>query len=132
MHQCGVSNLRAIGSACDARIAELEDRDQRWVDQVCHYRNLAIMLGAKPEQMLSGHDRDLAAKWGEPSMHDGDWTMDDELAEVSECWEKLAAAEAQIAELQRELAIANRLIRRNVGALTESLKDDLDRLGDHQ
>jgi hypothetical protein len=94
---------QADWDALTAQVAELQERDQRWVDQVCHYRNLAIMLGAKPEQMLSGHDRHLATKWGDPSMHDGDWTMDDELAEVAECWEKLEAAEAENANLREVL-----------------------------
>ena len=52
--------------------------------------------------------------------------------ELKRTYATIDALTAQVAELQRELAIANRLIRRNVGALTESLKDDLDRLGDHQ
>lgn len=39
--------------------AEYRERTQKWVDNVCHYRNLAIQLGAKPEQMLSEYDRNL-------------------------------------------------------------------------
>lgn len=35
---------------------------QRWVDEVCHYRNLAISLGAQPNDMLDKYDRELAEK----------------------------------------------------------------------
>lgn len=34
-------------------------RDQKLLDAVVHYRNLAIALGAKPEWMLDRWDRDL-------------------------------------------------------------------------
>lgn len=51
----GIMPSEAIDQLC-----RLRDWDtQTWVDNVVHYRNLAIVLGARPDQMLDQYDRDL-------------------------------------------------------------------------
>jgi hypothetical protein len=62
---------------------------QRWVDEVCHYRNLAIELGAPPNRMLSKYDRELA----ERGVDDG-WD-DANRDQTPELWEQLEAVEAE-------------------------------------
>lgn len=83
-------------------VAEYRAATQAWVDGTCHYRNLAIRLGAKPEDMLSKYDRDLAEK-GIDTSGEG-WDDDD----TPELWEEIAAAEQVIAE-------ADDLLRRLAG-----------------
>lgn len=38
------------------------DQEQRRIDEIVHYRNLAIAFGAPPEQMLNAFDRDLCER----------------------------------------------------------------------
>lgn len=64
-------------------------RSQKWVDTVCHYRNLAIQLGANPTDMLSKYDRDLAEKHV-PNDPDG-WEHD-----TPELWQELEAVEESL------------------------------------
>lgn len=40
-------------------------KQRRSTDFIVHYRNLAIELGAKPEDMLNRYDHDLCANWNE-------------------------------------------------------------------
>jgi hypothetical protein len=77
--------------------AEYRAATQKWVDGTCHYRNLAIKLGAKPENMLSKYDRDLAARGFDAS--DGGWDDD-----TPELWEELEAAEVRVKELEQQVA----------------------------
>jgi FtsZ-binding cell division protein ZapB len=78
--------------------ARLQERDQRWIDDVCHYRNLAILLGAKPEQMVSQWDRDLCEKGIEVDR------ATDALMDVAEVWDDNERLESENARLQGELA----------------------------
>ena len=55
------------------------EKNQRDTDHIVHYRNLSILLGAKPEQMLGDFDRDLCRNWdpkvtGPLSLEDMDQT----------------------------------------------------------
>lgn len=57
---------------------------QRWVDEVCHYRNLAIRLGASPDDMLDKGDRALC----ESGVVEDGWA-DEDRAERAEAWQLL-------------------------------------------
>ena len=75
--------VAAVNAARDA------DRDyaQRAVDEVCHYRNLAIHLGATPEQMRNEYDRKLCRDGlGAEFFERGGF-------ESPDCWDAADAAE---------------------------------------
>jgi hypothetical protein len=77
----------------------MSDKDtQRWVDEVCHYRNLAIEFGAPPNRMLGKYDRELAERGVDDSW--GDANRD----QTPELWEQLEKAEAERDALRAELA----------------------------
>jgi len=68
------------------RAEELGQRDQRWVDEVCAYRNLAIFLGAKPTDMLNEYDRKLCESGIDTGFAPGDSTTADARAETADLW----------------------------------------------
>ena len=61
---------------------------QEFIDTICHYRNLAISLGAKPDDMTNSWDRKLA----ESGIGDGNGGWDNDAPDV---WLQLEAAEAE-------------------------------------
>lgn len=105
--------------AAKKRIAELEAKvekesnyAQNAVDKVCHYRNLAITLGAKPEQMEGEFDRKLCEEGIDKDDTCGGYHMSvqeafDDLANTWGLTDALKVraekAEKRIAELEAEL-----------------------------
>jgi hypothetical protein len=63
---------------------------QKRVDHTIHYRNLAIVLGAKPNQMLTDYDKELCEKGIDPDDNSGGyhWSVRDCVEEVEDLWEK--------------------------------------------
>jgi len=57
------------------RLESRLDLDQMRVDAVCYYRNLAIILGAKPEQMRNSWDRSLCERGINPHEDTGGMGM---------------------------------------------------------
>lgn len=92
-----VAELDALTAERDKAVSDYMHGTQKWVDGTCHYRNLAISLGAKPDTMLDRYDRELAEKH-DPSSPDG-WEHD-----TVEVWQELEAAEARVAVLTAERA----------------------------
>lgn len=94
------TDWNAVEGLLDALDAAEEERDKfakdsdlasRLVDGYCDYRNLAIRLGAKPEQMRDRHDRELCERgigdeWSGP--------------EGPEVWDELEAAEERLAAVR--------------------------------
>ena len=109
-----------------AQVAELQERDQRWVDQVCHYRNLAIMLRAKPNMMLHDSDRRLCEDWQanpEKYNRDDDRDFRDDVAEVADIWEQNETLTVQVEKLQRERDDDQNTILRFNNLLDNAQKD---------
>lgn len=103
-----ILDLREKVERLTAERDAIAERDQRWVEEVCHYRNLAISLGAKPSDMLHEHDRALCERGVDAGLAPGDWSVADSRAETAELWEQvesleraLGAAEAEAARLLR-------------------------------
>ncbi len=90
--------LEGILDALVGRVRDDEKKyregTQRFVDHVCHYRNLAIKLGAKPENMLGKYDRDLAAQGVSDDM--------DGVEDTPELWDELEAAEARVRDVEAD------------------------------
>ena len=95
--------IRRAVAALTAERDALKDRDQRWVDEVAHYRNLAIRLGAQPEHMLSQHDRTLC----EHGLPEGNREIADERAVTVDLWRITEALEAERDELRQALSRAH-------------------------
>jgi hypothetical protein len=76
-----------------------------YIDAVCHYRNLAIVLGAKPEQMTSDYDRWLCERGIDPSedMHGLGNNVSDSLAELKDVWDENDRLHQKIEILVRAL-----------------------------
>ncbi len=91
---------------------------QRWVDETCHYRNLAIALGAKPEDMWGKYDRDLCERGVEG--WEQDYTTENE---ARECWQDLEAAESEVARLRTAL---ERIYQSGRGLHVEIARDALN------
>jgi hypothetical protein len=108
------SDVERLTGERDERITEQDyrERTQRWVDEVCHYRNLAIELGAPPERMLNKYDRELAKN---KDAHADDETLRDETPEL---WDELEAAEAEVGRLS---GLAWNAIRANYETAGESV-----------
>lgn len=68
-------------------------REQKMIDSICHYRNLAITLGAKPEQMLDQWDRDLCIQG----------LTTDQVESLVGCWDEAFMFEAEAARLWKLL-----------------------------
>lgn len=87
-----VPSVAAVFARAFMSEAEYTAASQRWVDEVCYYRNLAIANGAKPTEMLNERDRRLCV--------DGLADFADaaqERAEIIELWDQVDAAEAAVA-----------------------------------
>jgi uncharacterized coiled-coil protein SlyX len=79
--------------------------EQRLIDAVCYYRNLAIGLGAKPETMLNYFDRQLVVDGVSlTECTPGYWSMVDSLEELSDQWRTIDTLRAQLAEAQAQVA----------------------------
>lgn len=95
--------------AANEESERIKDRDQGFVDDVCHYRNLAIALGAKPEQMRNRYDRGLCEKKLVDSVEAGNacevWEIE-ERAESAESSLKLANERAERLAVWRDEALA--------------------------
>lgn len=83
--------LQADHAAAKADVERLNKRlesEQHYVDAVCHYRNLAIVLGAKPNQMLGKFDRDLCESGIDPDETSGGYhiSVNQELDALKDVW----------------------------------------------
>jgi hypothetical protein len=67
------------------------DASQKFVDLSCYYRNLAIKLGAKPDDMLNRYDRMLVEK----RLLDNE-----EIGNAPELWEEIEKLEGEIERLK--------------------------------
>jgi hypothetical protein len=78
---------------------------QKRVDHTIHYRNLAIVLGAKPNQMLTDYDKELCEKGIDPDDNSGGyhWSVRDSLDEAEDLWEKNERLERERDETQAEV-----------------------------
>ncbi len=74
-----------------------KEAKQRMVDGYCHYRNLAIRLGAKPTDMLCDFDRKLAEDGLDAGHPDEPWDN-----EAPDIWAKLEAAERERDEAKQK------------------------------
>lgn len=88
-------------------------RAQRGTDHVVHYRNLAIKLGAKPDDMLDAWDRKLCEEGIDTDLIDDN----------GELWRDLEKAEKERDELRAEVA---RQVE-YVAAAVEDYSDALER-----
>jgi hypothetical protein len=80
--------------------SEIQARpSQSYVDAVGHYRNLAISLGATPEQMLNTFDRDLCHNGLD--FERGDYTVDDACGDLAEVWDEVDCLQAEVAQYER-------------------------------
>jgi hypothetical protein len=72
---------------------------QEHVDRLIHYRNLAIVLGAKPENMLGDYDRKLCERGIDPNeeMHGMGANTSEQLGELKNLWDKVEELENQLA-----------------------------------
>lgn len=84
------------GEALIREIRRLQVERQDLVDSSIHYRNLAISLGAKPDDMACKYDRDLCS---------GRLCPVDEVKPDTyrDAWSELDQLEAKLAELRRRL-----------------------------
>lgn len=71
-------------------IDQHKDITQKHVDHCIYYRNLAIVLGAKPNQTLTDYDKELCKKGIDPDDNGGGyhWSVRDSLNEAEDLWEK--------------------------------------------
>ena len=69
-----------------------------YVDEVIYYRNLAITLGAKPEQMLNEYDKALCSKGIDPNDNSGGycWSVSESIDEIKDLWSKVDELEQEI------------------------------------
>ena len=102
----------ARAEAAEAKAIRDGDYAQRSTDDICHYRNLAIVLGAKPDEMRNDHDRKLCREG-----LGADLTREEIVWLQRGCWEETDAdltvvraacdkAEADIAAAREALAAA--------------------------
>lgn len=87
--------------ALTTQVAKLEEQTGNDVDRVVHYRNLAIDLGAKPEQMLDKFDRDLVARWGKNG-----YTAAEQNEHTALLWDENERLELQVTALEAEIEAA--------------------------
>lgn len=85
------------GDDAEAKHLEAIGKQQPLVDDAVYYRNLAIMLGAKPEQMTNAYDRDLCAKGIDDKPDGYSVTMADQQESYREAWAEVDRLKAQIA-----------------------------------
>ena len=80
-----------------------EDQRQELVDRVCYYRNLAIILGAKPDQMMSKYDRWLCDRGIKPdeSMVSAGMNMVEQIGELHSLWDEIDSLQLEVQHLRR-------------------------------
>lgn len=79
------ANPAAVEWLCN-QLDEAQTAQQKYVDGIVHYRNLAISLGARPHDMRNRYDADLCEKWPDQSSDargEGWWN------EMPEVWDDL-------------------------------------------
>ncbi len=87
-----------------ARKAEAEvARLGRLVDDAVYYRNLAIMLGAKPEQMTNVYDRELCVKGIDTTPNDYADTMADQVQAYRAAWDAVDELKEMLIERTQQL-----------------------------
>ena len=93
---------------------EYRSATQNYVDRVCHYRNLAIELGAVPDDMTSDWDRSLCEKWPTYKDDPEGWHRDNQQDENREFWMENCvyedALEAIVADKGNVYAIARKAL----------------------
>ena len=82
-----IARLRADLDAMRQRAEAAESVREEATDRTCHYRNLAITLGAPPNQMLDAYDRKLCA--------DGIKDSEEALLNAPDVWALLATVEKE-------------------------------------
>lgn len=83
--------------------AEHIDKTQKLVDDCVHYRNLAILLGAKPDQMVDSYDRELCRKGLDEGPDKHHFTMAEVLEGKLAEWDEHDALIEEIAQLKHDL-----------------------------
>ncbi len=87
-------NLLAVAEALREAWRERDEARIGWClklgEDARHYRNLAIVLGAKPDQMLNQFDRDLCEQGIDPTNTSGGYhiSWNDEMEALRELWEE--------------------------------------------
>lgn len=78
---------------------------QSMIDAVCHYRNLAIILGAKPYQMLDAYDRQLCEAGIDPDNTSNGYhvSVNEQLEELADVWDENERLEKELSEARAEL-----------------------------
>jgi hypothetical protein len=105
---------RVIEERDEARAKAEKDSTyaQNAVDKICHYRNLAIVLGAKPEHMIGEFDRKLCAEGIDKDNNSKGYHMSvqDVLDDTAETWaaydsmkQRAERAEAEVERLEERL-----------------------------
>lgn len=89
-----IEHLRAENEQLQAK---LETEAAGCVDRVVHYRNLALELGAKPNQMLNKYDKDLAEKWGTNG-----YDASEQIVDSAQMWEENERLERELKQLRAE------------------------------
>lgn len=87
--------------------------DQRWVDEVVFYRNLAIMHGAGPNEMTNDWDRRIAEAGISIEPSEGphrDYESADARREVMDIWDTNERLEAEIAQLREIERLAKEVV----------------------
>lgn len=102
-----LADALAERDALRAEVEGLKEKlkdDQERVDAVVYYRNLAIVLGAKPNQMRGESDSKLCEMGIDPDDDGGGYSvsMNDVIHENEKLWE----AVGEVAELRAQLATA--------------------------
>ena len=102
-----LADALAERDALRAEVEGLKEKlkdDQERVDAVVYYRNLAIVLGAKPNQMRGESDSKLCEMGIDPDDDEGGYSvsMNDVIHENEKLWE----AVGEVAELRAQLATA--------------------------
>lgn len=79
----------------------LHEQEQRDVDSICYYRNLAIMHGAGPSEMRNDWDRQLAEKGLSTERDESDPELQaaDERQEAMDLWERNELLEQALAQI---------------------------------
>lgn len=87
----------------------ISDKHQTLIDEICHYRALAIVLGAGERDMMNDYDRRLVRFYekDKDTSHGEHWTATRD--EVRTCWdeddERVRAVHEQVAKvLEGEMA----------------------------
>lgn len=135
-HDCGsyaqkdLEEARAKIVALEAKVAELTkksnidaDYAQQAVDGICHYRNLAIILGAKPDNMLGKFDRKLC-KDGIDKDDTGNGyhiSVQELLDETESHWADLDKVETELAVVMAALEKINGYAKHNGANSKETL-----------